>query len=115
MLVACSTVAMAISVLGLALAPGLGLAWAIAGGLGCGSAIVLALSLFGLRTAHHDQAARLSGMAQSIGYLIAASGPIAIGALHDAVGSWSAALAPLVAVMAVQLVMGLLAGRDRVL
>lgn len=114
-LVTFATVAMAISVLGLALAPAAGLAWAIAGGLGCGSAIVLALSLFGLRTAHHDQAARLSGMAQSIGYLIAASGPILIGGLHDLTGSWPLALAPLLAVMAVQLVMGLLAGRDRVL
>lgn len=114
-LVTFATVAMAVSVLGLALAPSAGLAWAIAGGLGCGSAIVLALSLFGLRTAHHDQAARLSGMAQSIGYLIAACGPIAIGGLHDVTGSWPAALAPLLAVMAVQLVMGLLAGRDRVL
>src|SRR5699024_7557012 len=40
-LVTFATVAMAVSVLGLALAPAAGLAWAIAGGLGCGSAIVL--------------------------------------------------------------------------
>lgn len=114
-LIAAATIMMTVSLTGLALAPSLGLLWAIAGGLGCGAAIVVALSLFGLRTAHHDQAARLSGMAQSIGYLIAACGPILIGALHDVTGSWASALAPMVVVLGVQLVMGLLAGRDRVL
>ncbi len=114
-LIATSSVLMAVTLVGLALFPGLGVVWAIFGGLGCGSAIVTALSLFGLRTAHHDQAARLSGMAQSVGYLIAACGPILIGSLHDVTGSWPVALAPVAGLMAVQLVVGVLAGRDRVL
>ncbi|BDZ49407.1 cyanate transporter [Frondihabitans sucicola] len=82
-------------------------------GVGAGGAIVLALSLFGLRTRHPLQAARLSGMAQSVGYLIAAAGPIAIGLLHDATGSWNLALGVLFPLLAIQLVVGLLAARDR--
>src|SRR5690606_15313982 len=35
---------------------------------------------------------RLSGMAQTAGYLLAAAGPFLIGALHEASGSWSAPL-----------------------
>jgi MFS transporter, CP family, cyanate transporter len=84
-------------------------------GIGVGGAIVLALSLFGLRTAHHAEAARLSGMAQGIGYLLAAAGPVLIGALHDATGSWAIAIGVLFPLLVVQLVAGLLAGRARTL
>ena len=84
-------------------------------GVGVGGAIVLALSLFGLRTRHHAEAARLSGMAQGIGYLLAAAGPVLIGALHDATGSWGLAIGVLFPLLGVQLVAGLLAARDRVL
>jgi CP family cyanate transporter-like MFS transporter len=84
-------------------------------GIGVGGAIVLALSLFGLRTDDHGQAARLSGMAQGIGYLLAAAGPVLIGALHDGTGSWDIAIGVLFPLLGVQLVAGLLAARDRTL
>jgi CP family cyanate transporter-like MFS transporter len=84
-------------------------------GIGVGASIVLALSLFGLRTAHPLEAARLSGMAQSIGYLLAAAGPILIGVLHDATGSWTIAIGVLFPVLVGQLIVGVLAGRARVL
>jgi CP family cyanate transporter-like MFS transporter len=51
-------------------------------------------------------------MGQSIGYLFAAVGPVAIGALHDLTGAWTVPLAVLVAVAAVHTVVGLRAGRD---
>src|SRR5690606_36778644 len=54
-LIAAATIMMTVSLTGLALAPSLGPLWAIAGRLGCGAAIVVALSLFELRTAHHYQ------------------------------------------------------------
>jgi len=105
----------ALAALGVLLAPQLGGVWASVAGLAGGSSIVLALSFFGLRTRHHDQAAALSGMAQSVGYVLAAAGPIAAGALHDATGSWTPALAILVGLLSLLAVFGYLAGRARVI
>jgi CP family cyanate transporter-like MFS transporter len=100
---------------GLLLLPQADLVWTIAGGLGCGSTIVLALSLFSLRTRSPDQAAALSGMAQSIGYLLAAGAPAAFGLLHDASGGWDLPLGLTGCVMVVMSVFAVLAARDRVL
>jgi MFS transporter, CP family, cyanate transporter len=100
---------------GLLLAPQLGGIWATIAGLAGGASIVLALSFFGLRTIDHTQAASLSGMAQCIGYLLAAIGPVAVGALHDATGSWTPALIVLIAVFVALAIAGLLAGRRRVI
>nr|BFE57751.1 CynX/NimT family MFS transporter [Dactylosporangium thailandense] len=105
----------AIATFGILAAPHYGAIWATLAGVAGGSSIVLALSFFGLRTAHHTQAAALSGMAQCVGYLIAAAGPPAVGALHDATGSWTPALVAMIAVDAVLVVFGYLAGRDRVI
>jgi CP family cyanate transporter-like MFS transporter len=107
------TVLVAIGVSGELLFPGIPVLWVVLIGMGAGSLIVLALSLFGLRTRHHGQAAALSGMAQSIGYLLAATGPILIGALHDATSDWTAPLQVLLGVLVIQLVAGYLAGRPR--
>lgn len=112
-------IAIAISVLialGLAAelaVPSLSSVWVCVIGLGTGGTISLALSLFALRAGHHRQAAELSGMAQSIGYLMAAGGPIAIGVLHDATGSWNAALIVILVLVAAQLVVSVLASRNR--
>lgn len=102
-------------ILGQLLAPNFSLAWILLTGIGCGASIVLALSLFGLRTGNHRQAAALSGMAQSVGYLIAAAGPVLVGVLHDATGDWTAPLVALLGVVVLQLVLGILAGRNRLL
>ena len=101
------------SSLGLLLAPEAAALWAILAGLGGGASITLSLSLFGLRTRHHTAAASLSGLAQSIGYVLAAVGPVAVGALHDATGSWSPALVSLVVIDVILIGAGYLAGRDR--
>jgi len=98
---------------GLWLAPQLSLLWVIVGAAACGILIVVALSLFSLRTQRHSQAAALSGMAQSIGYLIAGVGPILVGGLMDATGSWSVPLMIMTALMVVLCVVALAAGRDR--
>lgn len=73
---------MLVAVAGLWLAPGVMLLWVTLVGISCGMSIVVALSLFGLRTRTAAGTARLSGMAQGIGYLIAALGPFGAGALH---------------------------------
>ncbi|MYM19574.1 MFS transporter [Brevibacterium sp. 5221] len=99
---------------GLILAPQAGVVWACASGFAGGATIVLALSLFGLRTRDHAAAAALSGMAQAVGYAIAAVGPILIGALHDAAGgSWTPGLLVLIGAGALQLLFGVLASRPR--
>lgn len=100
-----------VGVVGQLLAPGGSLAWIVLTGLGCGGSIVLALSLFGLRARDHAEAAALSGMAQTMGYLLATAGPPLFGVLHDASGGWGLPLAALAVSVVLQLASGLLAGR----
>lgn len=104
-----------VTFLGLALAPDLILLWVILGAIGCGSLIVIALSLFSLRTVNYPQAASLSGMAQSVGYGLAAAGPVMFGGLRDVSGGWTLPLLVTAGLMAVLALTGLLVGRDRVI
>ncbi|MCC3355947.1 CynX/NimT family MFS transporter [Bacillus sp. REN16] len=78
-----------------------------------GASISLALTMIGLRTKDSRQAANLSGMAQSIGYLLAAIGPTLVGFLFDFTLSW---LTPLIIFSVVTILMtiaGVGAGRNR--
>jgi len=93
--------------------PQLSLVWNLLVGFSAGGTIVLALSLFSLRASHHRQAASISGMAQSVGYLLAAAGPVCVGLLHDATGSWQPVILFLLFLQLVQLAAGLLASRER--
>ena len=102
-----------IAVTGLLLAPAWSLLWLILAGLGAGASLLISLSLFNLRTRDHRQASKLSGMAQCVGYGLAALGPLCFGMLHDVSGSWQLPLLMLLAVSALQMAMALLAGRDR--
>jgi CP family cyanate transporter-like MFS transporter len=104
-----------VALLGLLTAPALAALWASVAGISAGANLVLALSLFGLRTRDHDQAGALSGMAQSIGYGLAALGPVVIGAVHDVSPSWSAALVVLLAFVVLQGLAGTLASRPRLI
>ncbi|MGW1676750.1 CynX/NimT family MFS transporter [Saccharopolyspora sp. NPDC002376] len=82
-------------------------------GLAQGAAFGLALTVIGLRSPDSDTAAALSGMAQGGGYLIAATGPLLIGLLHDLAGNWTVPLALLLACCVAWFSAGLLAGRHR--
>lgn len=104
-----------VTFLGLAVMPGLTLLWVLLGAVGCGSLIVIALSLFSLRTSNYPQAAALSGMAQSVGYGLGAVGPVLFGGLRDLSGDWILPLLVTAGIMAMLAVMGVLAGRDRVI
>lgn len=57
-------------------------------GVSCGAAFSLATMFFMLRTRDAETSAELSGMAQSVGYLLAAAGPAVFGLLHDLTDSW---------------------------
>lgn len=82
-------------------------------GVGQTAALGYALTLVALRAPDAAHAAQLSSMAQSVGYVVAAAGPFAFGALHDLTGGWSMPALLLGAVLVVQGVAGVLAGRDR--
>jgi CP family cyanate transporter-like MFS transporter len=83
------------------------LGWAQSAALG------LSLTLVAVRAPDAAHAAQLSGMAQSVGYVLAATGPFAVGALHDVTGGWTVPLLLLLTLLAVQGTAGVLAGRDR--
>lgn len=87
--------------------------WSLIIGAGAGSCFALALALFVLRVRHAADTARLGAMAQSIGYLISACGPLLVGVLHEATGSWTAPLWMLLLLLVPQLWCGVLAGRAR--
>ncbi len=84
-------------------------------GITLGGTFPLALTLIGLRAKTAPQAAELSGMAQSIGYLLAAIGPVLIGYLKDMTHSWTAPLITLIIISVLVLLAGMGAGRDKYL
>jgi CP family cyanate transporter-like MFS transporter len=104
---------MLVSVIGLLAAPDLVLLWALVAGFGQGCSLVVALTLIGVRGRTPHETTQLSGMAQSVGYLLAAAGPVAAGALTEQTGNWDAALVMMAVLAAVQIVVGFCAGRDR--
>jgi CP family cyanate transporter-like MFS transporter len=104
----------AVGFVGIAWAP-VGLIWvsAVVLGLGQGAGFALALAFIGLRSGDARMAARLSGMAQGVGYLIAAIGPFAIGLLHDLSNGWTVPVVILIAIALLEGVPGMTAGRAR--
>ncbi|WP_151736165.1 CynX/NimT family MFS transporter ['Paenibacillus yunnanensis' Narsing Rao et al. 2020] len=86
---------------------------AICIGIAGGFAFGLAMMFFSLRTRSTREAGELSGMAQSVGYLLAAAGPALFGLLHDAVHSWDIPLALLLAASVLLLIAGWGAGSGR--
>lgn len=100
---------------GLLYAP-LGLQWLFTTlmGAGMGAAFGLAVLFMVLRAPDAVTAARLSSMAQAVGYTVASLGPLSVGLLHSATGSWAASMLLFGVGCSVAAVAGLLAGRDRV-
>ena len=78
-------------------------------------AFPLVLTLVGLRTRTASDAASLSGFVQGLGYGLAGAGPLAIGALREATGTWDAPLLALLGTVAVLAVAGLVACRPMML
>ena len=103
----------AAGVLGLQWLPGLAALWVSLFGFGAGACIILALMFMGLRSESPRQAAALSGMAQCVGYLLAAFGPPLIGALRDTSQAWTLPLTVCLVLSLVMAGVGMLAGRKR--
>ncbi|MBP8824412.1 MAG: MFS transporter [Flavobacteriales bacterium] len=87
--------------------------WVSLIGLVLGGSFGLALYLIVVRAPDTRTATRLSGMAQAIGYLVAATGPLLAGALFDLAGRWQPVFVLLLAVAALKLYTGLGAARPR--
>ncbi|HFQ8227708.1 TPA: CynX/NimT family MFS transporter [Citrobacter freundii] len=93
--------------------PGQAVLWTLLFGFGSGATMILGLTFIGLRASSAHQAAALSGMAQSVGYLLAACGPPLMGRIHDSQGSWQIPLLAVAALAVVMAVFGLYAGRNK--
>ena len=83
-----------------------------AGTSGCFSATLM-LSVF--RSSDSHTAAALSGMAQTVGYSIAATGPLGMGMLYDVSGSWSASLSVLSVLILAECVLAWFAARPDII
>ncbi|MEX0779310.1 MAG: MFS transporter [Balneolales bacterium] len=90
----------------------MGTFWIIILGFSSGSSFGMALLFIGLRSQDLDSANELSGMSQSIGYTIAATGPALFGALHDFANTWTLPLGLLLLVTLFKLLSGWGAGKD---
>jgi MFS transporter, CP family, cyanate transporter len=113
--IAVVVVVTAIGFLGFAFAP----VWSLAGvsvvlGLGQGGTFGIALLLFVLRARDPHGAAQLSALAQSVGYIFGGLvGPFAVGMLYAGTGSWKTVSIFILAVGFASLVLGMGAGRTR--
>jgi MFS transporter, CP family, cyanate transporter len=115
-LVLVAALASAVGLTGALLAPvGTAFVWTLLLGLGQGASLGLAIFFTVARAPDPAASASLSAFAQSVGYLIATGGPLAVGFLHSATGGWDVPVAVLLAATVVQLSAGVLAGRARTL
>lgn len=64
--------------------------WAVLQGIGQGSLIAVAMTIIVLRSPDAHVAAQLSSMAQTVGYVLAAGGPLLIGLIHALTGGFAA-------------------------
>ena len=74
-------------------------------------ALAAVLTLIALRARTSEGTAALSGFTQSVGYLIAAVGPLGIGVLYDATGGWTLPLSVLCVIVLAQIAAGLMVAR----
>ncbi|MEO7350087.1 MAG: MFS transporter [Terrimesophilobacter sp.] len=96
---------------GFLLLPGVAVVWMVLLGLAQGAGLGLGLTFIVLRSPDAARATKLSGMAQSWGYLFAAAGPLAMGALYDLTAAWVVPLLLLFVMLVPQTITAYLSGR----
>jgi MFS transporter, CP family, cyanate transporter len=89
--------------------------WVLVLGVGQGACLALAIFFMVARAPDPGAAASLSAFAQSAGYLVASAGPLELGLLHSATGSWTIPVALLLVLCGAALVVGMFAARPLVL
>ena len=87
--------------------------WSIASGFGCGVIFTLCMMIFTLKSKDSQQAAELSGMAQTVGYSIAITGPIVTGWLKDLSYTWTLSMGFLTILMVLNCVFSWLATQNK--
>lgn len=87
--------------------------WIIMLGIAQGAGFSMALTFFVLRAKNVMDAARLSGMAQSLGYLMSACGPILVGYEYDHTQAWTWPIISLMAVACGLIFAGIGAGKNK--
>ena len=113
-LIAATTGAIAVGLAGVWFAPlAQSAGWILVLGFGQGASLSLAIYFTMARAPDPAAAASLSAFAQGTGYLVATAGPLVVGFLHAATGSWTIPIVALLAVTGFQLVAGLQAARAR--
>lgn len=81
-------------------------------GVGIGFCFSLAMIFFSLRTQTAAEASQLSGMAQSLGYLLASFGPVVLGGLFDYSASWTSSFLLLIALCLILMYMAAASSKD---
>jgi CP family cyanate transporter-like MFS transporter len=113
-LIAFTTGAIAVGLAGVWFAPlAESAGWILVLGFGQGASLSLAIYFTMARAPDSAVAASLSAFAQGAGYLVATAGPLVVGFLHAATGSWTIPIVALLAVTGIQLVVGWQAARAR--
>lgn len=82
-------------------------------GIASSANFALSLSFLSIRAKNAKDAAELSGMAQSIGYLLAAIGPIFIGFIYDITHAWTVPLIILIGITFIIIYVGMQAGQNK--
>ncbi|WP_417882852.1 MFS transporter [Vibrio rumoiensis] len=100
---------------GLLMLPQFAYMWSFLLGLASGAWFILGLSFISFRTSSPLQATALSGMAQFLGYSLAAIGPMLAGYLHGLNNGWNEVIWMIVILCAVAGTIGLFAGRNTVI
>lgn len=99
--------------IGFVVAPAAMPVWIGIGGLTAGAQLTMSLTLMATRARTNSHSTALSGMAQSLGYLIAAIGPITFGWLHGVNGGWILPFTVIWVAAAAQFFVGLAVGTSR--
>ena len=93
----------------------LAVVWVIFIGFGGGASFALAMMLFTLRTKTAYEAAEISSFAQSLGYLLAASGPFLFGFLKDMTGSFFVPSLTFIIIALFLCIAGMISGSNRLI
>ena len=113
LLIALTIAASAAGLAGTWFAPvGSAVAWVLLLGLGQGAALGLAIFFTMARAPDPVTAASLSSFAQSVGYLLASTGPLLVGFLHSATAGWTVPVVVLLVITGLQCTAGWPAARD---
>lgn len=81
-------------------------------GVGCSTAFALSMTLFSLKTQTAADTRSLSGMVQTVGYLIAATGPVIVGQLNAATHTWDTGIIAIIISCAAVILFGWLSDRE---